>query len=493
MGISRTDLPFRGAMRHALCRAWMLAGLGLLAGCAGFEPLAAPDTGAPERYFEAASTPTSAAPVPKDWPRVFGSAELSKLVDDATIGNLDIAVAISRIAQAEAQAGISRAALFPTLGGSADVTHSQTPGTLKSSTGPFQSTRSDQYSLGLTASYELDLWGKNVATLEAARQTAVQARFQRDVTALSTVAAVVNAYFAILAAQDRLAIARENAVSAERVLTAIRGRLSVGTATKLDVAQEESVVATQRASIPPLEQTISQSRSTLAVLLGVAPEQLTIKGGSLRSLRSPRIAPGLPSQLLLRRPDIAVAETGLEAGKANVAAARAAFFPTVDLTVKGGVESTLLRTLLRPDAEFYSLAAGLTQPIFDGGNLENSLQYQRGKYAELLQTYRKAIIQAFSDVDTALVAVKKTREHEQLQAVVVEASRRAYLITEERLKEGTIDIVTVLQTQSTLFSAEDELVQIRLQRYQAIVSLFQALGGGWTRDDLAALPAGVAK
>jgi NodT family efflux transporter outer membrane factor (OMF) lipoprotein len=457
--------------------------LTMLCSCSGFEPLATPDQSAPKVFVEGASGPTAA--LRTNWPSVFGSTELTQLVADANIANLDIAIAVSRIAQAEAQAGISAAALYPTVSGTADATASGTPGTLAGVGSPSHENYSRQYSLGLTASYALDIWGKNAATLEAARQTAIQARFQRDATALTTVAAVANAYFNILAAQDRLRIARDNVKSADRILNAIKGRLSVGTATQLDVAQQESVVATQRASVPPLEQTVLQGRSTLAVLIGRAPEQLTIKGGSLDTLRSPMIPPGIPSQLLQRRPDIAVAEAGLLSGKANVAAARAAFFPSLDLTAQAGFETTALKALISPDAEFYSIAANLAQPIFDGYNLQNQLEFQRSKYAELLQTYRKAIISAFSDVDTALVAVRKTREHERLQTVVVDASRRAYMITDERLKEGTIDIVTLLQTQSTLFQAQDQLVQVRLERFQAAVSLYQALGGGWTRDDLA--------
>ncbi|MDR3497210.1 MAG: efflux transporter outer membrane subunit [Ancalomicrobiaceae bacterium] len=487
----RQSVPSRTSNHRAGLGPLAALAMLLLAGCAGFEPLAEPDLATPAHYVDTAAKPGVLLPL--EWPSVFGSTELTRLVHDAKIDNLDIAVAGARILQAEAQAGIAGSGLYPQISGDANASTSLNPGTLQRPDPPFHSSISHSYSLGLSASYTLDIWGKNAATLEAARQSAVQAHYQRDVTTLATVAAVVNAYFDVLAAEDRIAIARDNVRTADRVLAAIRGRLSVGTATALDVAQEESVVATQRASIPPLEQEIAQQKAALAVLLGIPPVALTLKGGSLAAVKVPRIAPGIPSELLGRRPDIAAAESGLKSARANVAAARAAFFPSIDLSARGGLESMALKTLFRPDAEFYQLTAGLTQPIFDGFNLENQLANQRGLYIELLQTYKKAIISAFSDVESALVAVRKTSEHLRLQMAVVEASRRAYQISEQRLREGTIDIVTLSQTQSTLFQAQDQLVQIRLQRLQAVVSLYQALGGGWTRQDIAASAPGDGK
>ena len=318
--------------------------------------------------------------------------------------------------------------------------------------------------------------------IASGRLLAEASRFDRDVVALSTAASVTDTYFAVLDAQDRLRIANGNLVTAERVLKAIRSRLAVGTGNAIDVSQQESVVAMQRASIPALEQTALQNKNLIAVLLGHTPESVSIKGGSLDRLPIPRVAAGIPSQLLLRRPDIAEAEASLAAANANVTAARAAFFPNVSLTAGGGVESLLLTTLFRPDAAFGQAAASATQSIFDGYNLQGQLELQQGRQQELLQNYRKAIIQAFTDVENALIAVTETTRHERLEADVVTASRKAYQLTEQQLKEGTIDITTVLNTQQTLFQAQDTLSQIRLQRFQAIVALYQALGGGWTRD-----------
>jgi outer membrane protein, multidrug efflux system len=293
------------------------------------------------------------------------------------------------------------------------------------------------------------------------------------------VVATANAYFQVLAAQDRLRVARDNLASATRVLNLIQQRLQAGTASALDTAQQESLVNTQRAAIPPLEQTLRLNRVTLAVLMGRSPESVKVRGGSLRSIAYPRVTPGLPSELLTQRPDIREAEANLASANANVENARAQFLPSITLTGEGGYQSAILRTLLRPESAFFTLTAGLTQPIFEGGKLLGNLDLQKGKQDELLQNYRKAVISGFADVENALDDIRKTAEREKLQREVVTSSQRAFDISEQRLREGTVDLVTVLQTQQTLYVAQDALVQARLAHVQAIVSLYQALGGGW--------------
>ena len=474
--VSRVRTRHAGKSRPFL----ILLGLPLLGGCLLDNPIAKLGIETPGSYRAAHEVP--APPPAIDWPREFRSAELTRLAADAQAGNLDIAAAIARIVEADAQAEIAGAALYPTLDADANAARSATPGTVHGRRGPFRTTASNLFSLGLTASYEVDFWGLNAANARAGRLLAEASRFDRDVVALTTAASVANTYFAVLGSQDRLRIARNNTQTADRVLKAIQSRFSAGTVSAIDVSQQESLVDTQRASIPPLEQTVLQSKNLIAVLLGRTPESASIKGGSLDSLVVPKVQAGIPSQLLLRRPDIAEAEAQLAAQHASVYAARAAFFPAIKLSASGGVESLLLKTLFRSDAFFGQMAASATQPIFDGGNLEGQFALQQGKQVELLQVYRKAIIQAFTDVENALIAVNETTRHERLEAEVVTASSKAYRLTEQQLREGTIDITTVLNTQQTLFQAQDTLSQIRLQRFQAVVSLFQALGGSWTRD-----------
>jgi outer membrane protein, multidrug efflux system len=422
-----------------------------------------------------------AAVPPLDWWRSFRSRELTEIIEAAREGNLDIAAAIARIVQADANSRVAGAALLPTvdLGGSADRLRTSQSTAVGGTPGSLGGSERDLLSTSLKASYEIDFWGKNRSAVRAFEETAVASRYDREVVGLTTVVTAANAYFQVLAAQDRLQVARDNLASATRVLNLIQQRLQAGTASALDTAQQESLVNTQRASIPPLEQTLRQNRVTLAILMGRSPESVKIRGGSLRNIAYPRATPGLPSELLAQRPDIRRAEANLAAANANVENARAQFFPSIVLTGEGGFQSAVLKTLLRPESAFYDLAAGLTQPIFHGGALLGNLDLRKGQQDELLQNYRKAVISAFGDVENALDDIRKTAEREKLQREVVTSSRRAFDIAEQRLREGTVDLVTVLQTQQTLYQAEDALAQARLAHVQAIVSLYQALGGGW--------------
>jgi NodT family efflux transporter outer membrane factor (OMF) lipoprotein len=441
----------------------------------------------PQAYDGGPKNPALAeAAVPTlDWWRGFHSKELTEVIEEARAANLDIAAAVARIVQADAQSRIAGAPLLPGVnlnGGATRSRASQATGGLGGpSAGSFagSSSERDSLSASLTASYEIDFWGKNRSALRAAEETAVASRYDREVVGLTTVVATANAYFQVLAAQDLLRSTRENEKSATRVLNLIQQRLNAGTASALETAQQESLVNTQRALIPPLEQILTQNRNALALLMARSPESVRVRGGSLRSIAYPRVTPGLPSELLAQRPDIREAEANLAAANANVENARAQMLPSITLTGEGGYQSAVLRTLLRPESAFYTLTAGLTQPIFDGLKLQGNLDLQKGKQDELLQNYRKAVISAFSDVETALDGIRQTALRERLQGDVVTSSQRAFDISEQRLNQGTIDLVTVLQTQQALYTAQLALVQARLAHVQAIVSLYQALGGGW--------------
>jgi len=199
----------------------------------------------------------------------------------------------------------------------------------------------------------------------------------------------------------------------------------------------------------------------------------------MSQIAMPRVTPGLPSELLTQRPDIRRQEAQLASATASVGSARAQFFPSIQLTSQGGYQSQALSSLFQPHAAFFSLVGGVTQPIFDGGAILGNFELTKAKQDELLQDYRKAVVSAFGDVDNALVAIRETTNKLRLQREVVAASRRAFQLSEQQLRAGTADIVTVLNTQLTLFQAEDVLWQAQLARLLAVVSLYQALGGGW--------------
>src|SRR5258706_8093127 len=464
----------------------LLAAVPMLTGCLPAADPLDPALDVPAGYR--APQGTAKAELPSaEWWREFRSGELTDLVEQAQAANLDIAAAVARITQADALARISGASLLPSFTLNASDTRSRSSTATVGGTNALASGAAiggggnrTAYNVALNASYEIDFWGKNQAALRAATDSAAAARFDREVIALSTLSTVANTYLLVLSAQDRVRIAKENLTSATRILNIVRDRFNVGAASTLEVAQQESLAAVVRASIPPLVEQDRQNRAVLALLVGRAPEHITVRGGSLLRLTVPRVTPGLPSSLLMQRPDIREAEMKLASADANVEAARAAVYPSIQLTGQGGFARAGLNSLFSPGAAFYSVTAGLTQPVFDGFRLRGQLDQQKGIREELLQNYRKSVISAFTDVEKTLIALRQTTEQERLERDAVIASRRAFEISEERLRAGTVDLTTVLTAEQTLFQQEDTLAQIQLARFQAVVSLFQALGGGWT-------------
>jgi len=431
----------------------------------------------PGRY-KAAGAQDANAPPKLDWWRGFDSAELTELMEESQRVNLDIAAAVSRIKEADAQARQAGAALLPSLSGTGQEGYSRTSGSSASGLS-IGGREVVNYSSSLSASYQLDFFGRNRDALRAAEDTATANRFDRDVVTLTTLTSVATAYFNVLASQDRLRTAARNIASAQRVLDAINERRKAGTGTDLDVAQQESVLANQKALVPQLRQTLDQNINALATLVSRPPEAIHVTGGSLDRITSPRVQPGLPSELLTQRPDIRRQEAQLASATANVGNARAQFFPTIQLTGQGGYQSSQLISLFQPHAAFFSLVGSATQPIFDGGVILGNFEYSKARQEELLQTYRKTVVQSFADVDTALYSIKQTTIRLKLQRDVLASSRRAFELSQQQLRAGTADIVTVLNTQLTLFQAEDALWQAQLARLLAIVGLYQALGGGW--------------
>ncbi len=450
-----------------------------LASCSLGPRYVRPHVQAPKSWTTAS---TSTSPWPSaGWWRGFKSPELDDLMAEAQAANFDLRAAVARIRQADAQARIAGAPLLPAIEGSSSVVREKSGATSvgAASTPWFYSSTAT-----VTASYEIDFWGKNRAALQAAQANVLANRFEREVVALTVVSSVATTYFQILGLRDRLAAAEANIKIAESVLDALRTAQQIGAGTALDVVQQETQVAALRAQVPPLRQQMQQGIDALAILLGKPPQFVRVKAAGLEGLSAPEVAPGLPSELLLRRPDVAQAEASLIAANANIRNARAQIFPSITLTGQGGIVSSALNTIFSPAGALYALTAGVTQPIFEGGKLEGQVELTRAQYEELENDYKKSIVSAFSNVEDALVAVKETREQVDLLQDEVNKARRSYDIALAELKVGTSNLLTVLTIENTLFPAQDSLLAARSTYYQAIISLFQALGGGWQQSDI---------
>ena len=443
-----------------------------------------PDIPPPEAWRNVPPAQEGTAPWPSaDWWHGFDSPTLNDLMDQAQKANDDIGAAVARIRQADAQARIAGAPLLPSLSANADASRQRGQQAYLTPAGRLGSrpATSNTFTAELSASYEIDFWGKNRALRDAAVAAAVASRYDRATVELTVMQSVASTYFQALELRDRLKVANDNVASARDTLKGLQLEAQVGTLTALDVAQQETTVATLEAAIPPLNQQFGQTLDALAILVGQQPESVDVTAGTLADLAEPEVAPGMPSDLLARRPDVAQAEAQLIAANANIAAARAAFFPTISLTANGGNVSSALSTLFNPVTRAWNLTGGITQPIFQGGALVGQYQLNKGRYAELLSDYHKAVISAFGNVEDALVSVQQTAEQLRRQQEAVATARRAYELTQAQFHAGVINILVVLSTETALFTAEDTLVQVKYSHLNALVALFSALGGGWQR------------
>jgi NodT family efflux transporter outer membrane factor (OMF) lipoprotein len=424
-----------------------------------------------------------------DWWHLFGSSTLEHYLAQAQSAGDDIAAAVARIDEAVAQARIAGAPLYPAVSASAEALRVRSflpgGGQVRPSAGGGAGGANGsgviytEFTPQVSASYVLDFWGKNRAAHAAALLQAQASRYDRQTVTLTVTSNVAQSYFQALETHDLLQVAQNNLSNAQHILDGLQLEQQVGTVTALDVAQQAAVVGAVNASIPPLVQQLHVSMDALAVLLGELPETLPLPDSGLDQVKLPPVIEGLPSQLLERRPDIAEAEAQLQAANANITVARAAFFPNVALTASGGYASSMLSDLLVPSARVFQLTGTVAQDIFQGGALRGQAQYAHARYAELLATYHKAVIAALSDVENALIGAQQTDEQQRRQQVATDQARRAFDFAQEQMAAGTTNILTVLNTETTLFTAEDQLVVVKFQHLQALLQLYQALGGGW--------------
>lgn len=443
-----------------------------LAGCSTITPVPPAEVVIPAQW----SQPAAAQGWPTDdWWRNYQAPELESLLQRTREGNLDLATAASRLAQADAQLRQSGAALLPQLG--AGVTGNRSDTLRTDSNGD---TSRNSYSATLNASYEVDFWGRNRALVDSAQANLRASEYDRDTLILSVDASVASTWFQLLENTQRLALARQSLEIAERVLGLVDARYRYGAADSLEASQQRTLVAQLRASLPSLEQADLQLRNSLALLMGMTPDATVVMSSTLASITPPEIGAGLPVELITRRPDIRASEARLQAANADLAAARAALLPSIQLTGQLGVQSLALSGLVNGPATAWSLAAGLTQPIFQGGRLRAQVDLSEARQEELLIDYRRTLITALGDVDTALGAVRQAQQRYEFLQQANREAELAFNLAETRYRAGAITLQTLLDTQRTWYQSQDSLVQQRSSWLQATVDLYRALGGGWS-------------
>ncbi|MBS0281220.1 MAG: TolC family protein [Proteobacteria bacterium] len=417
-----------------------------------------------------------------NWWMNFRSDELPALMQTAQKENLDLSAAAARVLQAEAQDGVAFSNLLPTINLQGNANRQRTSSGSTSTNGLGGVSRTfNSFGAGVAASYSADFWGLYRDKLYQARENLRAARYAESVVGLTVASSVAQQYFTVLATRERIVIARQNIDAAKRILTVVQAKVTNGVSSNLDLAQEQSLVATQEARLPGLIEQEREARYALAILLGRSPEGFDVNAQNLNGIVSPSVQAGMPSELLLRRPDVAQAEANLFAAHANVDAARAAFFPVVNLTAGRSYASSFADTLFNPSSIAWSIGSSLVQTIFDGGRLKAQDDLALAQQREQIATYRKIVFTALSNVESALGQV--SANNDQLVALTeeVRASTEAFRISELQYREGTIDILSLLQAQQSLFNAQDTLVQTKLARLDSNVSLYIALGGGWSQ------------
>ncbi|QWD61825.1 TolC family protein [Polynucleobacter sp. MWH-UH25E] len=423
-------------------------------------------------------------PRPKEmWWTEFESEELNGLVDTALTNNYDLRIAVARVAQTRAQADVVKANESPTIDATGSYKN-QAPGL-----GPGYAPTTAQWGsqpvwqVGLLANYEVDLWGKKGFNTQSAFSQALASEYNRQAVALSLVGDTATVYFQVLSLDERIAVGERNLEAIRTVGRGLERRVDRGDATIIDLSQQLILQTNTDALVTNLKLQRERAFNRLAALVGRTPSTLKIKGKSLRDVKVPQVEPGLPSDLLCRRPDIRRAEAALESSKADLYAARANLLPTFALTGGGGYGSFLLSTLTMPQSLFYNVTTNLVQNVFDGGRRRAEIQVASAKNVELLEAYANTVLASLRDVEDGLAGVTLTaKQYEALN----ESRNRAQLLATMSAKvveRGGMDFVQLYEIQRTVLAAEDSAISARNDQLAASVGLFKAIGGGTKLDN----------
>ncbi|HEV2990151.1 MAG TPA: efflux transporter outer membrane subunit [Candidatus Angelobacter sp.] len=450
----------------------------LLAGCAVGPNYRRPKTDVPAAYRgltpdqAAQSEPTSIGD--QKWWEVFQDEQLQQLIRAALQQNYDVRIAATRILEAEAVLGITRADQLPTVTGGASTANQRSP---RSKVIPPIESSPSQVNLALV--WELDFWGRYRRATEAARANLLASQWARQEVISTLVSNVAGAYFQLRELDLELEISQRTLASREDSLKLTRLLADHGAISMLDVRQAEQLVFTASEQIPSLERRIEQQENFISTLLGKNPDAVA-RGRKLTDQpHLPQVPAGLTSALLERRPDIRQAEQQLIAFNARIGVAKAAYFPQIALTANAGYQSSALGSLFTGPAGLWSFGGSLAQPIFEGGRLRNNVRLTEAQKEEALLFYQQTIQQAFREVSDALIAYRKDQEFRQQQEQLTGSAQDAAHLSDIRYKGGATSYLEVLTNETNYFSAELNLAQARLNELLALVQLYRALGGGW--------------
>jgi multidrug efflux system outer membrane protein len=408
------------------------------------------------------------------WWEVFQDQQLQALIRTALEQNYDARRAATRVLQAQAALGITRADQFPTISGQASAINIRTS---QQKLLPALDTSTNR--LGLNLDWELDFWGKFRRATEAARANLAASEWARREIITELIASVATAYFTLRALDLQLAISRRTLASRQDSLHLIQVLAQGGATSLLDVRQAEQLVFTAASEIPALEQQIEQQENFISILLGNNPGAVPRGQDLTEQKHAPQVPAGLPSSLLERRPDILQAEQQLIAFNAQIGVARAQYFPQISLTGLSGYQSSALTGLFMPPAGFWNFGATLAQPIFTAGKLRSNVRLAEAQQQEALVVYQQTIQGAFRDVSDALIAYRKTQEFREQQQLLVDSAQDAARLSHLRYSGGAASYLEVLTNETNYFSAELGLVQAQLNELLALVQLYKGLGGGW--------------
>lgn len=444
-----------------------------------------PDIPLPTK-FESSAAPTAGPALPRaplkpvlqDWWRLFGNAELDRLVDRALAGNHELRIANLRAMQAQARAGQAGAERLPalTFPYSANNAAPREGIGLRPQGAELEGKRT--YQASVRAAWRPDLWGELQAQYESAELQYWRAALARDDIQRALVANVVASYASYLSLSDRLRIAEESETLLSGLLASVRDRMNEGDATVIDYEQQRSAVFQVRATIPQLQQQREQARNRLSSLLGTVPAGLQLEGSGLDAFSTPQLAPGMPAALLLQRPDVRSVEATMLAADANIDVARARMLPQFDISAQYGYGAFRYADLFNPANLFWNGIANLTATIFDGGKRARDVEIARAVHEELVETYAQTLYAAVAEVENAQSSLGSITRRRGLQQESVSAARSAWNYSRESYEAGAIDYLVLLDTERTYHARLDEFNRIRLEEYLALVELFQSLGGG---------------